>query len=222
MSRMKSGIMTVPHKIEPPTIDDIGWSLARIPRFNGHTERWYSVLSHTLCVASVTSVIEQSCKLGSHDLPAYYSAGRGGHLLKTGTVLAALLHDAPEAVVGDRSTTWKSDADRKIEDRLFDSIWESVNAAVLSPLDINLSMVKAADLACLWAEAQLLGVARVSDFDFVLEDVGFEVCQVALHRTGIQLGQVVDDPTNNDECLCRATRYKSLVMEIVRGFGGNP
>lgn len=66
---------------------DIAHSLARQCRFTGHTARHYSVAEHSLHVASIVE----------HDL------GQRA----PGVILAALLHDAHEALTGDLSTPMK-------------------------------------------------------------------------------------------------------------------
>ena len=60
-------------------IEDIARSLSRIPRFNGHTREAYSVAQHSVFVESIV---------------AQRGIGPLGRL-------AALLHDAAEAYVGD-------------------------------------------------------------------------------------------------------------------------
>lgn len=68
-----------------PRIDDIAHALAQINRFNGHTTRPYSVAEHSLLVADV-------------------AAWRGASAV---VELAALLHDAHEAYVGDMPSPTK-------------------------------------------------------------------------------------------------------------------
>lgn len=63
---------------------DIAHALSRLCRFNGHTRAHYSVAQHSLIVASLVPVEHQ---------------------------LVALLHDAPEAYIGDMTRPLKAEAE---------------------------------------------------------------------------------------------------------------
>lgn len=67
-------------KVEDIRLDDIAWALSNICRFGGHCHRPYSVAEHTLTVASL--------------LPPHKK-------------LFGLLHDAPEAYLGDVASPLK-------------------------------------------------------------------------------------------------------------------
>lgn len=67
-------------------IFDIAWALAQVNRFNGHALRPYSVAEHSLLVADI---VEREM------------------LQPPAAVLAALMHDAHEAYVGDVPTPVK-------------------------------------------------------------------------------------------------------------------
>jgi hypothetical protein len=71
---------------EPPSIGDIGLALSRIPRFAGHTRRWWTVAHHVLWL---------------EDYGRYNGLGRDARL-------GILLHDAHEAVTGDIPTPFKN------------------------------------------------------------------------------------------------------------------
>lgn len=68
-----------------PTIEELAHALALINRFNGHTSRPYSVAEHSLLVMHIARIEGAS----------------------TAAQMAALLHDAHEAFVGDVSTPVK-------------------------------------------------------------------------------------------------------------------
>lgn len=68
-----------------PTIEEIAHALAQINRFTGHAKRPYSVAEHSMLVATI-------------------AAGEGATPVQQ---LAALLHDAHEAYVGDVSSPAK-------------------------------------------------------------------------------------------------------------------
>lgn len=72
-------------QLNAPTIEEIAHSLAQINRFTGHAKRPYSVAEHSLLVA-------------------YIAASEGATPVQQ---LAALLHDAHEAYVGDLASPAK-------------------------------------------------------------------------------------------------------------------
>lgn len=111
-----------------PTLREIGIGLGRQPRFAGQTRDWYSVLAHSLAVASITPLKHR---------------------------IYALLHDAHEAVLSDTVTTWKTAERRELEDRLQARILDSLG--IPWPTLEATAQVKRADLACLAAEAHILG-----------------------------------------------------------------
>jgi hypothetical protein len=112
---------------EAPSLEAIAVSLGRIPRFCGHTEHWYSVLSHTLVVAEL---VPADCKIH------------------------ALLHDAPECVVNDVPTTWKTDGHRDNEHEVLERIYAEQHLP--QPTGSQVLAVKRADLLALAAEAHIL------------------------------------------------------------------
>jgi len=106
---------------------DIAHALANICRFNGHTSRHYSVAQHSLLVSSI--------------VPAEHQ-------------LAALLHDATEAYVGDMVRPLKQVMPeyQKIEQRIWLAICERFDIAPELP-----ESVKEADMIALATErAQLM------------------------------------------------------------------
>lgn len=71
-------------------IDDIAQGLARVARWNGQTQG-----DHAFSVAEHSVVVEQLCGVLEPDWPAKWR-------------LAALLHDAPEYVIGDMISPFKA------------------------------------------------------------------------------------------------------------------
>jgi hypothetical protein len=112
-----------------PTIADIARGLGRMVRFAGQTKDYYTVLCHTLTVGEITTP----------DARIY-----------------ALLHDAPEAIVGDVPSTWKTNAAVVRENELMEAICVANGIAWPPPKDLW-EKVKAADAAALGAEAHALG-----------------------------------------------------------------
>lgn len=101
---------------------DIAQALSRIPRFNGHTRQFYSVAQH--------------CVLASQLVPPE-------------DALAALLHDAPEAYIGDMISPLKVQlpAYRLIEQRIWKAIAKRFGIDHVMP-----ESVKHADLQLLASE----------------------------------------------------------------------
>ncbi|MEM6381161.1 MAG: HD family hydrolase [Pseudomonadota bacterium] len=129
-------------------IDDIAHGLARVARWNGQTigAHPFSVAQHSLVVVDI---------LQSLDAVSRRKAGRPAAL-----GLAALLHDAPEYVIGDMISPFKAllgDSYRQIEARLASAIFVRHGLPAQLP-DAWQKLIKRADRACALLEAtQLAG-----------------------------------------------------------------
>jgi hypothetical protein len=125
-------------------IEDIAHGLARVARWNGQTvgEHTFSVAQHCLVVESI--VRQQVPRLASRDR------------------LAVLLHDAPEYVIGDMISPFKSvigTAYKAVEERLLTAIHRRFEIA--EPLAAELRQtIKAADRISAYYEA-----TRLAGFD---------------------------------------------------------
>jgi hypothetical protein len=119
-----------------PSLIDIGVALGRIPRFCGHTKEWYPVLAHVLTVATI--------------LPDKYA-------------LYGLLHDSPEACMGDVPTPWKTEVARRREYMLLRRIYAE-NGLSFPISERAQSAVDTADHQALVAEAHTLGHPRPDIF----------------------------------------------------------
>lgn len=126
-----SGAEVYPGKPFYLPLYDIGWSLARSGRFGNHTEVWYSVLPHTYTVAELVR-------------PEYR--------------VHALLHDAAEAIIGDRVKTWKDEATEALELEAITQIYEGLGLE-WNPREWG-EEVLAADLTARAAEAEMCGHPR--------------------------------------------------------------
>ena len=118
---------------------DIAHGLARVARWNGQTRGPFilSVAQHSLLVEA---------------LAGHFEPGRDG-----AARLVALLHDAPEYVVGDLISPFKAcvgDVYREVERRLFSAIL--LRFGLPEPDDALLALVKRADRAAARLEAVLL------------------------------------------------------------------
>jgi len=123
-------------------IEDIAHGLARVARWNGQTlgEHGFSVAQHSLVVEQIAHRIE----------PALEPRWR----------LAALLHDAPEYVIGDMISPFKAALGvdyRAFEDRLEHAIHLRFGLPAKTPAAVK-ALLKKADLASAFLEAvQLAG-----------------------------------------------------------------
>ena len=123
-------------------IEDIAHGLARVARWNGQTvgDHAFSVAQHSLLVERIASELRA-------DLPERWR-------------LAALIHDAPEYVVGDLITPFKSAIGldyRALEDRLLQAVHIRFGLPGELPKRIT-ALIKRADKVAAFLEAtQLAG-----------------------------------------------------------------
>ncbi|THD82690.1 MAG: HD family hydrolase [Phenylobacterium sp.] len=126
-------------------IEDIAHGLARVARWNGQTigEHAFSVAQHCLVVEEIMA----------HVRPEVEPRWR----------LAALLHDAPEYVIGDMISPFKAALGvdyRTFEDMLETAIHVRFGLPATTPADIK-ALIKLADRACAFFEAiQLAGFSH--------------------------------------------------------------
>jgi uncharacterized protein len=140
--------------LDPSPLDievaDIAHGLARVARWNGQTEgpNIYSVAQHSLLVETIA---RQRVRLSRPHR------------------LAALLHDAPEYVIGDMISPFKSvigDAYKSVEARLMAAIHLRFGLPAVLPASL-LALIKAADRAAAHLEAtQLAGFAKAEAVRF--------------------------------------------------------
>ncbi|HYW64127.1 MAG TPA: HD family hydrolase [Bradyrhizobium sp.] len=121
-------------------IGDIAHGLARVARWNGQTDgpHIFSVAQHTLLVEAVMR--EHSPRID--------------HRVR----LAALLHDAPEYVIGDMISPFKAVLDgayKAVEKRLLSAIHIRFGLPAALPADVT-RQIKAADKGAAYLEATLL------------------------------------------------------------------
>ena len=131
-------------------IEDIAHGLARVARWNGQTTG-----DHPFSVAQHSVVVEE--------IAAHLHAG-----LAPRWRLAALLHDAPEYVIGDMISPFKTALGldyRTFEARLESAIHIRFGLPARTPAPIK-TLIKAADRACAFFEAtQLAGFEPAEALD---------------------------------------------------------
>jgi 5'-deoxynucleotidase YfbR-like HD superfamily hydrolase len=121
-------------------IEDIAHGLARVARWNGQTQG-----AHIFSVAQHTLLVEQMARR---------LAPNPDRRLR----LAVLLHDAPEYVIGDMISPFKTvigDAYKAVEARLLAAIHRRFGVAVELPEDVR-RLIKAADRAAAYLESTRL------------------------------------------------------------------
>lgn len=132
-------------------IEDIAHGLARVARWNGQTtgEHAFSVAQHCMVVEEIMA----------HTRPDVAPRWR----------LAALLHDAPEYVIGDMISPFKAALGvdyRTFEDRLETAIHVRFGLPAKTPAEIK-ALIKQADRASAFFEAiQLAGFEPHEALDF--------------------------------------------------------
>jgi 5'-deoxynucleotidase YfbR-like HD superfamily hydrolase len=126
-------------------IEDIAHGLARVARWNGQTTG-----DHPFSVAQHSVVVEE---ILAHIQPGVAARWR----------LAALLHDAPEYVIGDMISPFKAALGldyHSFEERLESAIHIRFGLPARTPAAMK-NLIKQADRACAYFEAtQLAGFAR--------------------------------------------------------------
>lgn len=126
-------------------IEDIAHGLARVPRWNGQTigTHAFSVAEHSVIVVKIC--VQLSPKMTAEDQ------------------LTALLHDAPEYVIGDMISPFKAvlgDSYKSIEERLENAIHLCFGLPAKSSTELK-KLIKKADRICAWFEAtQLAGFTK--------------------------------------------------------------
>jgi hypothetical protein len=97
-----SGTHVFPTDKGAPSLEDMAYSLGRVPRFGGHTTRWWPVLLHSLVCLRIAEY--------------YYPGVPRKQLL-------ALVHDGHESVTEDIPTAWKVPEMKRMQALLDTRIW---------------------------------------------------------------------------------------------------
>ncbi len=130
-------------------VEDIAHGLARVARWNGQTvgEHAFSVAQHSVVVEEVAAALQPG--------------------LEPRWRLAALLHDAPEYVIGDMISPFKAALGmdyRAFEERLEHAIHVRFGLPPRTPPEIK-RLIKAADRISAWFEAVNLAGFNAGEAD---------------------------------------------------------
>jgi len=128
-------------------IEDIAHGLARVARWNGQTNSQFA-----FSVAEHSVVVEQIARALKPDLAPRWQ-------------LAALLHDAPEYVIGDMISPFKAmlgDRYKITETRLEQAVHLRFGLPPNLPKTIH-KLIKRADRMCAWFEAQQIAGFSTSE-----------------------------------------------------------
>lgn len=147
---LRTGILTFSGRLVGPddgvpSLADIAVAMSRQPRFGGHGRRWWTVLDHSLFVAAIAGRI--AVESGARDSGQFTRAVR----------LAALLHDAHEALTGDVPTPFKTEDFRVMQRELDERIMERYFPGGYDTYIAVSTHVHQADRRALLAEAITVG-----------------------------------------------------------------
>ena len=158
-------------KPEDICIQDIAWSLSRMPRFAGSTitEIPYTVGQHSIMVTDIAS---RNIKIVDPDIEI-----SNPHFLYRHE-LAALLHDAAEFLIGDIPSPTKKhprlkDAIEEIESQFMDVILSTFK---IDSKSIDWTIIKSADLEARAVEAYWFMYSRGKNWQ-LLPQVSFKQIQ---------------------------------------------
>jgi 5'-deoxynucleotidase YfbR-like HD superfamily hydrolase len=132
-------------------IEDIAHGLARVARWNGqtHGHNAFSVAQHVLVVEEIAAALN----------PGWPASWR----------LAALLHDAPEYVIGDLISPFKTAIGldyRTFEGRLLEAIHVRFGLPARVPEAVAAEIKRADRIAAFYEATGLAGFAREEALDF--------------------------------------------------------
>lgn len=172
-----------------PSLEDIAVGLGRIPRFAGQVPVHYTVLCHTLTVAQITT-----------------PAAR----------IYSLLHDAPEAVVSDVPTPWKSMQAIAYEHEIMGRICAEHNILWPPPCDLW-DEVRACDAAALAVEAHMLGHPKAQECWPTSDFKTRELMAISQTKINLKLMPHVLEPDNAIAVFLSAfTEAKDLMRDDAR------
>lgn len=169
-------------------IEDIAHGLARVARWNGQTigDNAFSVAQHSI-------IVMQICKYLMPNMTAK-------------ELLMALLHDAPEFVIGDMISPFKNALGvdyRKFEDKLESAIHLRFALPAKTPAPLK-KLIKKADRICAWFEAtQIAGftfeeanqffIKPPEDLEINIIPMTAKIAQIEMINEFNQILKIIDD-----------------------------
>ena len=194
-----------------PSLIDIAVGLSRMPRFAGQTERWFSVLDHSLFVESL--VDDDGPHPAMSDPPAAHDVSAEVRRLLR---IALLLHDAHESLTGDVPTPLKPRELSTIQQALDIGIMEAFMPGGRRAFYDLHEAVKVYDRRAVGAEALFLLGLKVNDYReafYITEATQADV--VELSRL-IGRGVLGVPPTEMDPFLHPTVqRYLTRMLELL-------
>ena len=168
-------------------IEDIALGLSRVTRWNGQTigNHAYSVAQHSILVE----------KIFSNEYPN----------LKQKWRLAALLHDAPEYVIGDLITPFKyalNNSYREVEQNLMKAIYIRFGVPAIIPKSIE-SKIKRIDKAVAWYEAISIGSYTVNEAIQILKKPNLKLTN-----------QTIIPLSPNDSAKKFLKKFNQIILEL--------
>jgi 5'-deoxynucleotidase YfbR-like HD superfamily hydrolase len=131
-----------------PSVEDIAVALGRITRFAGATEKWWSVLHHSVICETI---------LMHH--PRFVDLSLENRLLAR---LYILLHDGHECIISDIPTTWKTEDMRTVQKLLDHRIRKELEIPLEVPGEIS-ELLQEVDEQALYSEAAEIGVDALKE-----------------------------------------------------------
>lgn len=157
-------------------IEDIAHGLARVARWNGQTigDNAFSVAQHSIIVEQIASFLKPNISPQER--------------------MMALLHDAPEFVIGDMISPFKNALGidyRIFEDKLERAIHLRFGLLPKTPPTLK-KLIKKADRICAWFEAVYLAGFSIEEADslFITPPEGLEINIAPMSAKDAQIAMV--------------------------------
>lgn len=189
-----SGVEVFPRGEGVPTLHDIGWNLAQMPRFAGSTSRPWSVFQHLMLVAGLSEwmVVKQ----------------RGTRRVMIDAAINAWLHDAHEAILGDIPSTWKTQERKDQEHNLDLRIYNLVGAKWMLEDPTLVLILSQADHWALQIEGRLWGPPGIEAF------IGYD--DATISEDMLKIARMTMESTADLPIKYRAQSYEHEVMRLVK------
>jgi hypothetical protein len=142
MATTYTGRLVTPGNFQVPSPLDLAVQRGRMPRFNGATRHWWSVLHHVAVMYGLAQAWEPGLEPGQNTRKDLWLA-------------SLLLHDGEESMTYDTQTTWKTAQQRELEHKLEAKIYEAYLGR--GALQEHVGDIKRLDRQALFAEMLVVG-----------------------------------------------------------------